>query len=219
MSEDEVQIVATPITALDLLVEIEEAWPEVFGEPADRETTLLLLAQSAFEDGWWRACWCFNLENAKHVDGDGKDFYFLSCTEYLKGQLTRLYPPDPGCRFLAFSTLAESVRDYLRLLQRRYPKSLAAAKTHNAVAFAQELHVERFYTDLVDHYTREIVGVLAMVRKIVASAPPPAAPLAPNPSGGRIIAIAEGVEPRPQRARRADPVPLRLRPRARRSDR
>lgn len=187
MSEQEVARVATPVTADELVEALESAWPEILGEEPDRETTLLLVAQSAFEDGWWRACWNFNLENAKHVDGDGLDFYYVACDEYLHGVLKKLEPPDPGCRFRAFGSLAEAVRNWIRLMAKQYPKALAAAKTHNPTSFCAELHAEKFYTDNIGHYTLEVVGCLAMVRKILAAVR--AAPLPPNPDGERLLQL------------------------------
>jgi len=192
MSEQEVPRVATPVTADELVEAIEAAWPDVFGEAPDRETTLLLVAQSAFEDGWWRACWCFNCANAKHVDGDGCDFYFVACDEYLHGVLKTLEPPDPGCRFRAFASLVDGVRNWLRLMLRQYPKAIAAAKTHNATAYCAELKAEKFFTDELSHYTLQVIGCLAMVRKILAAVRPP--PLAPNPDGERLLQLAADVD-------------------------
>ena len=193
MSEQEVPRVATHVTAIELVEAVESVWTEIVGTPVDRETTLLLVAQSAFEDGWWLNCWNYNLENAKKVDGDGHDFYFVACDEYIHGVLKRLEPPDPGCRFRALATLPDGVRDWLRLMVRQYPRSLAAAATHDPVKFATELHAERFYTDIVAHYIAQVVGCLAMLRRQIAAAMAEE-PLAPNPDGGRILEIARGVD-------------------------
>lgn len=191
MSEQEVPRVATPITAPQLRDALLVAWPDIIGADVDphHAAIRLLVAQSAFETGWWRSCWNYNLENAKHIDGDGHDFYYVSCDEYISGRLVTLHPPDPGCRFRAFPSL--DVGDYLRLLKRQYGGALVAAEAGDVIGFAKALKAERFYTDNEAHYESELVGVLKILDAQFAAAP---VALAPNPDGGRILSIAQGVD-------------------------
>lgn len=190
----EVPRIATPIEAAQLRDALLAAWPGIIGADVDPHhgAIRLLVAQSAFESGWWRAgSWNYNLENSKHVDGDGHDFYYVACDEYLGGKVVTLHPPDTGCRFRAFASLADGAADYLRLLKRQYAGALAAAEAGDVVGFAKALKAERFYTDDETHYERTLRDVLAIVDRRLALAPPP---LAPNPQGGALLVLAQGVD-------------------------
>lgn len=58
------------------------AWWRVLQTQPTRDAILTLVAQSAFETGWWQKMHCFNPGNAKSLQRTG-DWYFVKCTEYI----------------------------------------------------------------------------------------------------------------------------------------
>src|SRR6185503_3816069 len=131
----DVKTLIVPLDAADALV---LAWRELFGETPKLSSVFVLLAQEALETGWWKACHCFNLGNAKSREGDGHDWTFFECGESLSRALAerivaesgglvtikryydggksaeiKIKPKHPYCRFRAFRTLREGMIDYL----------------------------------------------------------------------------------------------------------
>lgn len=75
----------TPATPEEVYAALGKVWQDKFGQPAKRESLLVLLAQWAFETGRGKAMWNFNLGNQKgKPDGsDGRSWTFFACNELL----------------------------------------------------------------------------------------------------------------------------------------
>jgi hypothetical protein len=136
----------TKVTQEEMFAAIGHAFTAYMGGPPTKEKICLLVAQSAFETGWWQFMHCFNVGNAKSVEGDGCDFTYFRCWEVVpvenakvmqahpafghlvsiqsvdaKGRATIWLTPDhPGCRFRAFESLEVGVYDYFKKMVEKY---------------------------------------------------------------------------------------------------
>lgn len=123
----------TVIDAQTFLNALGYCWVQLFNQPAEKESLLVLMAQSALETGRWKYIHNYNLGNAKSVDGDGRDFSFYACNEifplpvaaaYEAGSTSEhpakitekrsdgkavvwFYPEHPGCRFRSYQVVRE----------------------------------------------------------------------------------------------------------------
>jgi flagellum-specific peptidoglycan hydrolase FlgJ len=139
------------------------AWQALWKETPSRQAILVLLAQGAFETGWWKACRCWNLGNAKSVLGDGHCYTYFACTEIVNGKVVKFQPPHPATRFRAFRTVGEGAVDYLTLLRKRFSKAWPCVLAGDPAGFARALKDQGYYTDTLAHYTAQ---VLAIFRKL-----------------------------------------------------
>lgn len=136
----------TTVTQEEMFQAFGSAYLQCMGSTPRREALCLLVAQSAFETGWWKYMHNFNVGNMKSLDGDGRDFTYFRCWEIVPtysvknlqahpkyGQLVSLEssdakglskiwlaPDHPGCRFRAYRTLQLGVFDHLLKLLDRY---------------------------------------------------------------------------------------------------
>lgn len=72
----------TPATREAFAAAVVRAWWHVLQTQPTHDSILTLVAQSAFETGWWKKMWCNNPGNAKSLQRAG-DWYFIRCTEYI----------------------------------------------------------------------------------------------------------------------------------------
>jgi hypothetical protein len=138
---------------------LEHAWRTQLGSVPSRASLLVLLSQWALETGRGHAMWCWNVGNAKHVDGDGHDFTYFACDEVIGGKVVWFYPDNPACCFRAFSSLDAGVADYLDLIHRRFARSWPSVEAGNPDAFAHALKFQGYYTADEWQYARTLVAL------------------------------------------------------------
>lgn len=127
----------------------------------DRRDVCLLLAQVAFETGLGKAMHRWNLGNAKHVDGDGRDWCSFACTEIIGGREVWFFPPATACRFRAFRSLDEGAVDYLAMMRRSFRSAWPALLSGDPVAFVSALKAAHYFTADVGLYTRGVTSLFA----------------------------------------------------------
>lgn len=161
--------VGTPVHPGDLYAALKDAWAALMaGEPCKRESLLTMMAQSALETGFWRACWNFNLGNVKHVQGDGQDFYQIRCNEIVGGKIVWFDPPNPACWFVAYPDLEAAVRDYLVALRGRFRAAWPAVLDGDPARFCHLLKLAGYYTADEGLYT---AGVMRCYHQLDATIP------------------------------------------------
>jgi hypothetical protein len=138
-------VITTP-TQEEMFNELGAAYVQCMGTVPTKEKVCLLMAQSAFETGWWKYMHCYNIGNVKSVAGDGRDFTYFKCWELVPeysvktlqahpkyGHLVSLEsvdglgrakiwlaPDHPGCRFRAYKNLKLGVFDHFMKLLDKY---------------------------------------------------------------------------------------------------
>lgn len=164
MSESQVPDKLTPVHPEELYDALLGAWPTVIPEEPTHEALLVLLAHGAFELGWWHYCHCYNLGNAKHVTGDGRDYCVFRASEIIMGKEV-----FSDMAFRAFASLDEGAVDYLRLLHGEFSAAWSAVLAGNPAEFCHLLKVHGYYTAPEAIYTR---GVVACFAQLLALLPP-----------------------------------------------
>lgn len=156
----------TPAIPSDTLQLLADAWPAVVGTEASRGELLACLAQIMLETGerqsfdqdhqafgYWNGN-CGNLRGEYASQWTS----FNAGEGYGKNQI--LLPPGPNNRFRSYLGVEDDVedpdvlrharmlgiRDYLSLLNRKYPKALEKAALADYTGFVHELHVGGYFT-------------------------------------------------------------------------
>jgi hypothetical protein len=152
----------TTVSAQEMFTALGCAWLEGLSERPTGEQLCLLVAQSAFETGWWKYMHNFNIGNVKSVEGDGRDFTYFRCWELFdasqefafkanktfghlvekdegygvdaKNRVKIWFGPDhPACRFRAYKTLELGCVDHLNKLIGRFSDSIPERDAWGAV--------------------------------------------------------------------------------------
>ena len=116
------------------------------------------MAQGAFKTGWWHYCWDYNLGNAKHVSGDGRDYCMVRLNEVIGGKVVWFDPSNPATWLRAFDSLSAGVIDYLSLMRGQFGYAWPAVETGDVTEFCHRLHQRGYYTDDEHHYTANVLG-------------------------------------------------------------
>lgn len=156
-----VELVKTTFTLADYTRAVLVAWSREHGSYPSEGTCAVLWSQYALETGRGAACWCNNIGNVKHVQGDGHDYCELPNTwEIENGKRVVYQPPSPQTWFRAYASLEEAMDHHLSFLAKRYGNAWPAIEAGDPVAFATALKARGYYTAPLADYAR---GLSSMV--------------------------------------------------------
>lgn len=110
----------------------------------------VMVAHVAHETAGGRRMYNYNFGGIKGRSPDGATAVYKT-HERVGG--TRVALQDG---FRAYRTIDDGARDYVSLLERRYPEAIAAAEDGGPRAFAQALAKGRYYTDSPGRYARAL---------------------------------------------------------------
>lgn len=137
----------TPITSADVARELGAAWPSIVGTAPTRKGVLSLLAIWALETGYGRSTHQYNIGNIKAWEGDGHSWTFFRCSERDANGVTTFYdPPSPQCRFRAYDSLQDGVRDFLLYMHRRFSKVWPVVEAGDPTELAHQMKLRGYYT-------------------------------------------------------------------------
>lgn len=176
----------TTCTVGEVFAALAAAWARQMGSPAERASLLVLVAHWSFETASGRAMHNFNLGNAKHVAGDGRNYCRFRCNEIQNGKTVWL-----DCDFRAFDTLDEGVDDYFTLMRGQFRYAWPAVVAGDPVDFCHRLKVSLYYTADEAIYTRGIVRVMHELDAVIPRAPVIDPTLAADAAKGIALALAE----------------------------
>lgn len=108
----------TPMSPDQAAKAISDGYLAVTGKRPSAIILGLLLGQTALETGNWKSIHNYNFGNKKASGGD-RNWQFFRCSEIINGKEEFFDPPDPHCKFSAYTTAAEGAAAYIRLLQSR----------------------------------------------------------------------------------------------------
>lgn len=176
----EVAATVTPCTAQEVVSLLCTIWPSELGSSAPSLAfACVLAAQFCLETASGSECVRYNIGNFKYGGGSG-DFCMFPTTEWIDGVETKIYPPNPSCRFMAYASLEDGVRSWLRDLYTRWALAWTAACNGDPEGFAQGLHDQKpfpYYTGPVADYRADMRAQFNRLMKSIvlptASTSPP----------------------------------------------
>jgi hypothetical protein len=146
----------TPVTVPGLYVSLQAAWRTQMGAQAPRDALRCLLAQWALETGRGKWCVCFNLGNAKHVAGDGRDWCSYEAFEMVSGRKV-----VSTMAFRAFPSLDAGASDYLAMLRNNFGTAWSALVGGDPHAFVQALAAAKYFTANEAQYEASLCAIFA----------------------------------------------------------
>jgi hypothetical protein len=198
VSERQVPLVRTVVPAKLYAGAMMRAWRADYHQLPTQPQVGVLWAQYMVETGG-SACWCWNIGNVKHVNGDGYDWFDLPGTwEIVNGKRVVLPEGHPGRRFRAFPSLDVAMVDHLAFLKRRFSSCWPKVIAGDSPGFVHALKAGRdgvegtgddyftapvkAYVDLHGHYFKQWTRMsafeeaekeyLAILEKETEPAPP-----------------------------------------------
>jgi len=160
----------TPATALQMLTAMRGAWPTLFGAAPQTESLLVLIGQWALETGYGKYMHAYNVGNIKSIEGDGHDYTYFRCNEFIGGQVVWFDPDNPGCRFRAYPSLELGVADYLRTIHGQYSSAWSAVESGDPAEYAHLLKMGDYYTASEASYTQGLVEIFGYLKSTLGVA-------------------------------------------------
>jgi flagellum-specific peptidoglycan hydrolase FlgJ len=147
----------TPVSQEEATTYIDSAFQRVFGGKPTPKQLAILVAQSAFETGWWKDMYNYNYGNIKGYGPSGLTTRLPTTEGYGK---TKISIVDG---FRAYADAFEGVDDYLELLRDKYPKASECMKKEDVDGFVRELQGHYFtgspsaYKSAVNKIVKQLV--------------------------------------------------------------
>ncbi len=137
----------TPAAMSDVRAALARAVQSVTGRPARSQTLDVLSAQVSLETAHGGAMFNFNFGGIKGASPAGDTAHYMT-REVLNGHEVKL---DQG--FRAYRSLDEGARDYVSVLQSRFPAAFGHAMTGDIGGFAHSLRQAHYYTASEQDYS------------------------------------------------------------------
>ena len=176
MGEQQVPRVQTAIAPAELYTTMFGAWTGLIGSAPQRCSLLVLLAHWSHETSGGHACWNWTLGNAKHVQGDGRDFFVLHCNEF-RPDGTEYFV---DAQFRAFHGLAEGVNDYLVLMRGRFGYAWPFVEAGEVEDFCHALKQRGYYTAPEQEYAAGVLRNYRQMDLVIPEDPQPVAAMGPE---------------------------------------
>jgi len=148
----------TQLSGSEAAEALKSAWTQVRGEAPSQETLSILVGQWAHETGRGQSMLNFNFGGIKGTGPSGMSAAY-GTREGWGENATRVV-----ARFRAYGSAEEGARDYVSLLERRYPDAVNAAEAGDARGFVQALKTNGYFTDNLASYTRSVESLAARAR-------------------------------------------------------
>jgi len=145
----------TPLSPADIRSALQTAHQSLKGTPIEPKLLDMLTAQVCTENASGAAMHNNNFGGIKGVSPEGATAK-LRTREVLAGKNVEI---TDG--FRAYSTPAAGAKDYLQLLERRFPRALEAARTGDVDAYAKSLKAGHYFTADAGEYAACMRGVIA----------------------------------------------------------
>ncbi len=155
-----VRAVRTPLSGSQAADAIGAAWAAEQGAPAAPATVAVLTAQWAHETGRGASMLNFNFGGIKGASPEGATVEARTREGWGPSERTIVD------RFRAYESAEQGAADYLRLLSRRYPEAVEAARQGDAAGFVRALKARGYFTGNEAAYT---AAVARMTESALAS--------------------------------------------------
>jgi Mannosyl-glycoprotein endo-beta-N-acetylglucosaminidase len=152
-----VQAVRTPLTTDQASSLISDALEHVTGEKPKPETVAILTAQWAHETGHGASMFNYNFAGIKGSGPTGLSVVQRTREGYGSSERTTTD------NFRAYQTAEDGARDYVSLLQARFPGALQAAQAGDPAATVHALKQAGYFTGDEAVYTRSVTDLARQV--------------------------------------------------------
>ena len=172
----------TPVSQEDAIKYIHNGYQRVFGGDPTPKQLAILVAQSAFETGWWKEMYNYNYGNIKGMGPSGLTTYLPTTEGYGKTKVSII----DG--FRAYSDPFEGIDDYLELLRDKYPRATECMKKEDVDGFINELQGSYFtgnpgaYKSAVNKIVKQLAPQTSAVTSKSKPSPSPSASAAKTKS-------------------------------------
>jgi hypothetical protein len=146
----EVRAARTRLSGQQAATALEQAWVEVTGKPARKETIAVLTAQWAHETGHGASMYNYNFGGIKGRGPSGLTVHLKTREGW--GQSERRIVDG----FRAYRTASEGAVDYVKLLTTRYKTAVVAAEQGDAAGFVKGLKARGYFTGNESAYVRSV---------------------------------------------------------------
>lgn len=154
---------------------LRTAWKAVTGEEPSDKTVRILTAQWAHETAHGASMFNYNFGGIKGMGPSG-----LSVSQRTREGFGATERTITDC-FRAYQTAEEGATDYVRLLSKRFPEAVQAARDGDPASFVRSLKDRGYFTGDLGAYTRSVVSLSGVELPTGNSPAPPrlnAAPVA-----------------------------------------
>ena len=154
--------IQTKLSTKEAIEALLYGWNTVVNTCPDKASIGILVAQWAFETGWGKFCWNYNLGNHRTYDGyEGKAIELASADEYIKGKRVIV-----GGYFQAFDTKEEGGLSHVKLLSQN-PRYQAGWKVLNEnpdpIAFVSAIKRAGYFTGDETTYAKGVASITQSV--------------------------------------------------------
>jgi Transglutaminase-like superfamily len=154
--------VATPVTSQGLADALAAAWPAAIGGSPGSAINVLV-AQSAFETGAWKAVWNNNLGNVKYTSGT--DYFQMTASEG-SGANTTMVPS----KWRSYPTLAAGAAAWLKFMSNNESSAMTFATSGDVADFVSALKNNGYFTGDLGQYTAGVQQYYSQYSGITPSA-------------------------------------------------
>lgn len=166
----------TPLAPSEIRAALATAYRSIHGEAIPERMLDVLSAQACTETAHGASMYNFNFGGIKGASPEGFTAK-LRTREVLGGEEVTIRDG-----FRAYSSAAQGAKDYLNLLERRFPTALDAARSGDVDGFVTRLKAGRYFTADAGQYA-------ASLRGIVQAGFDDSGPRSPNPTTSPLTAI------------------------------
>lgn len=152
----------TKISTKEAIEALVYGWNKTVNTCPDKSSIGILVAQWAFETGWGKFCWNYNLGNHRTYDGYlGKAIELASADEYINGKRVIV-----GGYFQAFDSKEEGGEAHVRLLSQnpRYKEGWKILNENpDPVLFVKAIKKAGYFTGDESVYARGVASITQSV--------------------------------------------------------
>lgn len=154
----------TPLSTNEAAAALKNAYTNIYGSAPTAEALSILIAQWAHETGHGKSMYNYNFGGIKGKGPSGLSTLYKTREGF---GATEIRIKD---YFRAYNNADEGAVDYIKLLERRFPKALEQARQGNSEQFVVELKNKGYFTGSLPSYVKSIKSISEKAKESAESA-------------------------------------------------
>lgn len=143
----------TPLSGQQAADALSRGYRDLYGQPPSKRTLAVLVGQWAMETGSGKSMYNHNFGGIKGTGPTGLSVAMRTREGHGESEVTI------RDKFRAYESPAEGAKDYLSLLERRFPQAMSQARNGNAAGFVHALKQGGYFTGSEDAYRNAVTQV------------------------------------------------------------